>query len=53
MPATAEHVMNHLLPALAGVKPGIEVRVAHRDIDPDAGSTLDQLRTDRGAPASS
>lgn len=53
MPATAEQVVNHLLPALAGVKPGIEVRVAHRDVDPDAGSILDQLRTDRGAPASS
>ena len=50
MPATAEQVMNHLLPALAGVKPGIEVRVAHRDVDPDAGRTLDRLRTDGGAP---
>jgi hypothetical protein len=43
-PATAEQVMNHLLPALAGVKPGIEVSVAHRDVDPGAGRTLDELR---------
>jgi hypothetical protein len=44
MPATAEQVMNHLLPALAGVKPGIEVRVRHRDVDEEAGDTLDRLR---------
>lgn len=44
MPATAEQVMNHLLPALAGVKPGVEVSVAHRDIEPDAGRLLDELR---------
>ena len=29
--ATAEQVLNHLLPALAGVKPNITVRVEHRD----------------------
>ena len=40
MPATAEQVMNHLLPALAGVKPGIEVRVEHRDFSEDADHTL-------------
>ncbi len=28
---TAEQVLNHLLPALAGVKPGLTVRVEHRD----------------------
>jgi hypothetical protein len=44
MPATAEQVMNHLLPALAGVKPGIEVTVQHRDVSEDAGRTLDRLR---------
>jgi hypothetical protein len=44
MPATAEQVLNHLLPALAGIKPGIEVRVEHRDSSPAAGSALDRLR---------
>jgi hypothetical protein len=44
MPATAEQVMNHLLPALAGVKPGIEVSVRHRDMDEEASQTLDRLR---------
>jgi hypothetical protein len=44
MPATAEQVMNHLLPALAGVKPGIEVRVLHRDVSGEAAHTLDCLR---------
>jgi hypothetical protein len=28
--ASAEQVLNHLLPALAGVKPGITVQVVHR-----------------------
>ena len=44
MPATAEQVMNHLLPALAGVKPGIDVSVRHRDLDSEAGDNLDRLR---------
>ena len=44
MPATAEQVMNHLLPALAGVKPGIEVTVRHRDVSEATGHTLDRLR---------
>jgi len=48
MPATAEQVLNHLLPALAGVKPGIDVTVGHRDIDHGVGATLDSLRS--GAP---
>ncbi len=30
-PATAEQVLNHVLPALAGVKPNLTVRVEHRD----------------------
>lgn len=34
--ATAEQVLNHLLPALAGVKPGLQVSVEHRECD-DAG----------------
>ena len=29
---TAEQVLNHLLPTLAGVKPGIRVAVQHREI---------------------
>jgi hypothetical protein len=33
MPSTAEQVMNHLLPALPGVKPAIEVRVWHRALE--------------------
>jgi hypothetical protein len=45
MPATAEQVMNHLLPALAGVKPGIKVQVRHRDINDEAGHILDSLRS--------
>jgi hypothetical protein len=28
--ATAEQVLNHLLPALAGVKPNLTVKVEHR-----------------------
>jgi hypothetical protein len=30
--ATAEQVLNHLLPALAGVKPNLTVEVKHRDL---------------------
>ncbi|MEV3900829.1 hypothetical protein AB0K11_00750 [Mycobacterium sp. NPDC050551] len=52
MPATAEQVMNHLLPALAGVKPGITVEVRHRDVDDDAGALLDSLRKGDAAAAS-
>ena len=29
--ATAEQVLNHVLPALAGVKPGLTIRVEHRE----------------------
>ena len=29
--ATAEQVLNHLLPVLAGVKPNVSVTVEHRD----------------------
>jgi hypothetical protein len=29
--ATAEQVLNHLLPALAGVKPNVTVNVEHRE----------------------
>jgi hypothetical protein len=44
MPATAEQVLNHLLPALAGTKPGITVQVDHRDLDESAAQLLDRLR---------
>ena len=29
--ATAEQVLNHLLPALAGIKPNVTVKVEHHD----------------------
>ena len=29
--ATAEQVLNHVLPALAGVKPHVTIRVEHRE----------------------
>jgi hypothetical protein len=29
--ATAEQVLNHLLPALAGVKPNLAIKVEHRE----------------------
>lgn len=44
MPATAEQVLNHLLPALAGVKPGITVQVEHRDLSEAADELLRMLR---------
>jgi len=28
---TAEQVLNHVLPALAGIKPGVAIRVEHHD----------------------
>jgi len=44
--ATAEQVLNHLLPALAGVKPRVSIEVQHRDLDFDTGRLLDALRAD-------
>jgi hypothetical protein len=44
--ATAEQVLNHLLPALAGVNPRVSVEVQHRDLDVEAGTLLDGLRAD-------
>jgi hypothetical protein len=46
MPATAEQVLNHLLPALAGAKPDIAVQVEHRDLSEHADELLSALRTD-------
>ena len=31
--ATAEQVLNHLLPALAGIKPGVVVEVEHHETE--------------------
>jgi hypothetical protein len=42
--ATAEQVLNHLLPALAGLRETVAVDVRHRDVDADTGARLDQLR---------
>lgn len=42
--ATAEQVLNHLLPALAGVNPRVSVTVEHRDVSEEASRTLDALR---------
>lgn len=42
--ATAEQVLNHLLPALAGVKPNVSVSVQHRDLNETAANMLDSLR---------
>jgi hypothetical protein len=44
MPATAEQVLNHLLPALAEVKSGVTVQVEHRDLHESAAQLLDRLR---------
>lgn len=44
--ATAEQVMNHLLPALSGINPKVSVSVQHRDFNDDAGKKLDELRTE-------
>ncbi len=42
--ATAEQVLNHLLPALAGVNPRVSVSVEHRDLSESASRLLDRLR---------
>lgn len=45
--ATPEQVLNHLLPALAGVKANVSVTVHHRDGDEAAAKLLDSLREQR------
>jgi len=30
--ATAEQVLNHVLPVLAGIKPSLKIEVEHRDL---------------------
>ena len=42
--ATAEQVLNHLLPALAGVQPSVTATVEHRDMSESAAQILDGLR---------
>jgi hypothetical protein len=42
--ATAEQVLNHLLPALAGVNPRVSVSVEHRDLSKTAARKLEALR---------
>ena len=42
--ATSEQVLNHLLPALAGVKPGALATVLHKDVSEAARKTLFNLR---------
>ena len=34
--ATAEQVLNHVLPALAGIKPNVTVKVEHHEPTPSA-----------------
>ena len=38
--ATAEQVLNHLLPVLAGVKPSLTLRAEHREM-PERGRELE------------
>ncbi len=39
---TAEQVLNHLLPALAGIKPNLTIKVEHHDVPAAAGAELRQ-----------
>jgi hypothetical protein len=43
--ATAEQVLNHVLPALARMKADVSVTVKHSDLDEDAAEALDRLRS--------
>jgi len=40
--ATAEQVLNHVLPALAKVKPGLEIAVEYAPVDPGLDSSVDR-----------
>lgn len=46
--ATPEQVLNHLLPALAGVNPRVSVSVEHSDLSERAAGLLDGLRDHGG-----
>src|ERR1700759_4525295 len=51
---TAEQVLNHLLPAVAGVKPNLFVKVEHRDMKKSAHSrTRPPARIKASSPRSS
>jgi hypothetical protein len=39
---TAEQVLNHLLPALAGIKPNLIVKVDHLEVVPDKKSSFNE-----------
>ncbi len=41
---TAEQVLNHLLPALAGIKPGLTVAVKHRETRVSRSSSAKPLK---------
>jgi hypothetical protein len=41
---TPEQLLNHLLPALAGVKPGLAIRVEHRDAPKKTAKTIARKR---------
>lgn len=43
--ATAEQVLNHVLPALSGVNPRVSVSVEHCDLSAAAASLLESLRS--------
>ena len=42
---TAEQVLNHLLPAFAGIKPNLIVKVEHRDAPKSTRSRASRIRT--------
>ncbi len=44
--ATAEQVLSHVLPAIAGLKPGVTIRVDHTE-----GNGRDLLKPKAGKPA--
>src|SRR3954451_15096376 len=50
---TAEQVLNHLLPAVAGVKPNIFVKVKHRDLTKSADSRNPRTRATKAGTSRS
>ena len=47
--ATAEQVLNHLLPALAGIKPNLTVKVEHQDAHRAPGTRRTSSPAARGS----
>jgi hypothetical protein len=43
--ATAEQVLNHLLPVLSGTKPKASIAVEHKDLSESVSRTLKNLRS--------